>query len=48
MQVLYDKEVVNTIEGLGEVNKSKDNSMRIGLVKFVVDEMEEANEIVGD
>ena len=43
MKVFNHKRVVDTIESLGEINESKDNSMGNCLVNSCMDEVEESD-----
>ena len=43
MEVEDDEEMVNSVEGLGEVNEGHDNTMRDILVNVRVDEVKETD-----
>ena len=45
-QILYDERVVNSVEGLAEINAWSKNSMRLPEVKSGVDKVQEFNEVV--
>ena len=46
IQILYDKRVVNSVEGLAEINACSKNSMRLPEVKSGVDKVQEFDEVV--
>ena len=47
MEILNDQGVVNPVKGLGEINESHDNSMRLGFVKVSMNKVKESDEIMG-
>ena len=46
MQVLDNKEMINIVEGFGEINECHNNSMRFEFVDRRVDEMKKADEVM--
>ena len=47
MQVFNYKMMINTVKGFGEVNKGHGHSMGLSLVSDSMDEVKEADEVVG-
>ena len=46
MQVLDNEEMINFVEGFGEINERHNNSMRFEFVNRGVDEVKKADEVM--